>query len=87
MREYCCGDNFLRIGDPFKEWPLILHIGNIAPSPTRLRPPALRPAKDLAGFDFAAREINKALTRQFHRCVFLEDAHNIVLIGGSEPES
>jgi len=38
--------------------------------------------KDLAGFDFAASEVNEATARQLHRCEFLEDAHNVVLIGG-----
>ncbi len=38
--------------------------------------------KDLAGFDFAASEINEALVRQLHRGEFINDAHNIVLIGG-----
>jgi hypothetical protein len=31
--------------------------------------------RDLAGFDFASSEVNEALTRQLHRCEFLEDAH------------
>lgn len=38
--------------------------------------------KDLAGFDFAASEVNEALVRQLHRCEFIDDAHNAVLIGG-----
>jgi DNA replication protein DnaC len=38
--------------------------------------------KDLAGFDFAASEVNEATVRQLHRCEFLEDAHNVVLFGG-----
>jgi DNA replication protein DnaC len=38
--------------------------------------------KDLSGFDFAASEVNEATVRQLHRCEFLEDAHNVVLIGG-----
>jgi hypothetical protein len=29
-----------------------------------------------------ASEANEALTRQLHRCEFLEDAHNVVLVGG-----
>ena len=29
--------------------------------------------RDLAGFDFASSEVNEALTRQLHRCEFLED--------------
>lgn len=38
--------------------------------------------KDLAGFDFAASEVNEALVRQLHRCEFTEKAENIVLVGG-----
>ncbi|TBW31889.1 ATP-binding protein [Siculibacillus lacustris] len=38
--------------------------------------------RDLSGFDFANSEINEALVRQLHRCEFLVDAHNVVLIGG-----
>jgi len=41
--------------------------------------------RDRAGFDFASSEVNEALVRQLHRCEFLEDAHNIVLVGGSDP--
>jgi DNA replication protein DnaC len=38
--------------------------------------------RDLAGFDFNSSEINEALVRQLHRCDFIGDAHNIVLVGG-----
>src|ERR1700748_3794479 len=38
--------------------------------------------RDLAGFDFASSEVNEALVRQLHRCEFLEDANNVVLVGG-----
>jgi DNA replication protein DnaC len=38
--------------------------------------------KDLAGFDFAASEVNEALVRQLHRGDFMDGAHNAVLIGG-----
>jgi len=38
--------------------------------------------RDLAGFDFASSEVNEALARQLHGCEFLEDAHNVVLVGG-----
>jgi DNA replication protein DnaC len=38
--------------------------------------------KDLSGFDFAASEINEATLRTLHRCEFMDDAHNVVLIGG-----
>ena len=41
--------------------------------------------KDLAGFDFAASEINEALVRQLHRGEFMDGADNVVLIGGPEP--
>ena len=38
--------------------------------------------KDLAGFDFAASEVNEALVRQLHRCDFIDGAHNVVAVGG-----
>ena len=38
--------------------------------------------RDLAGFDFAHSEVNEALVRQLHRCEFMEDAQNVVLVGG-----
>src|SRR6201992_1499463 len=38
--------------------------------------------RDLAGFDFASSEVNEALVRQLHRCEFLQEANNIVLVGG-----
>jgi hypothetical protein len=38
--------------------------------------------KDLAGFDFAASEVNEAMVRQLHRGEFIDGAHNVVLIGG-----
>ena len=37
--------------------------------------------KDLTGFDFAG-EINEALVRQLHQGDFMENADNVVLIGG-----
>jgi DNA replication protein DnaC len=40
--------------------------------------------RDLAGFDFAHSEVNEALVRQLHRCEFMEDAQNVVLVGGPE---
>ena len=38
--------------------------------------------KDLAGFDFAASEVNEATIRQLHRGEFTDRADNVVLIGG-----
>jgi DNA replication protein DnaC len=38
--------------------------------------------RDLNGFDFASSEVNEALVRQLHRCDFLAEANNIVLVGG-----
>ena len=38
--------------------------------------------KDLAGFDFMASDINEATVRQLHRGAFLDNAENVVLIGG-----
>lgn len=37
---------------------------------------------DLAGFDFKSGDINEATVRQLHRCEFMENAENVVLIGG-----
>lgn len=38
--------------------------------------------RDLNGFDFSSSEINEALVRQLHRCEFIDEANNIVLVGG-----
>jgi DNA replication protein DnaC len=38
--------------------------------------------RDLAGFDFASSEVNEALVRQLHRCEFMDQANNVVLVGG-----
>ncbi|EDQ03806.1 MULTISPECIES: IS21-like element helper ATPase IstB [Sulfitobacter] len=38
--------------------------------------------KDLAGFDFLSSDINEATVRQLHRGAFLDNAENVVLIGG-----
>jgi DNA replication protein DnaC len=38
--------------------------------------------RDLAGFDFSSSEVNEALVRQLHRCEFMEQAKNVVLVGG-----
>ena len=38
--------------------------------------------KDLAGFDFKSSDVNEASVRQLHRGIFMENAENIVLIGG-----
>ena len=38
--------------------------------------------KDMAGFDFASSEVGEALVRQVHAGPFIDDAHNVVLIGG-----
>lgn len=38
--------------------------------------------RDLAGFDFNQSEADEALFRQLHRCEFLDDAQNLVLLGG-----
>lgn len=38
--------------------------------------------RDLTGFDFSHSEVNEALVRQLHRCEFLEQANNVVLVGG-----
>ena len=38
--------------------------------------------RDLAGFDFAQSSADEALIRSLHRCEFLEDAQNVVFVGG-----
>lgn len=38
--------------------------------------------KDLTGFDFASSEVNEALVRQLHRCDFIDNTDNVVLVGG-----
>ena len=38
--------------------------------------------RDLTGFDFSQSAVNEALVRQLHSCQFLEQAHNVVLVGG-----
>jgi DNA replication protein DnaC len=38
--------------------------------------------RDLLGFVFSESAVNEALIRSLHRCEFLEDAHNVVLVGG-----
>ena len=38
--------------------------------------------RDLAGFDFQQGSADEALVRSLHRCEFLEDAQNIVFVGG-----
>jgi hypothetical protein len=42
--------------------------------------------RDLNGFDFSSSEVNEALVRQLHRCEFIDEADNIVLIGGPAQE-
>ena len=38
--------------------------------------------RDLSGFSFADSAVNEALVRTLHRCKFLDQSENIVLIGG-----
>ena len=38
--------------------------------------------RDLTGFDFAQSPVDEALVKSLHRCQFLEDAQNVVLVGG-----
>jgi DNA replication protein DnaC len=38
--------------------------------------------RDLAGFDFGETAADEALVRSLHRCEFLEDAQNVVFVGG-----
>lgn len=38
--------------------------------------------RDLFSFDFTQSEVNEALIQALHRCEFMEEAQNVVLIGG-----
>jgi DNA replication protein DnaC len=38
--------------------------------------------RDLASFDFKQSPVDEALIRSLHRCEFMEDAQNLVFIGG-----
>ena len=38
--------------------------------------------RDLAGFDFDQSPADESLVRALHRCEFLEDTQNVVLVGG-----
>ena len=38
--------------------------------------------RDLTGFDFVQSTVDEALVKSLHRCQFLEDAQNVVLVGG-----
>jgi DNA replication protein DnaC len=38
--------------------------------------------RDLAGFNFSESATDEALVRSLHRCEFMEDAQNIVFVGG-----
>ncbi|MBB3049005.1 DNA replication protein DnaC [Litorivivens lipolytica] len=38
--------------------------------------------RDLTGFDFTQSLVDESLVRSLHRCEFVEDAHNVVLVGG-----
>jgi DNA replication protein DnaC len=48
----------------------------------QLKTARFRAYRDLNGFDFASSEINEALVQQLHGSDFLDDANNIVLVGG-----
>lgn len=38
--------------------------------------------RDLSDFDFSQSSVDEALIRSLHRCEFLDDTHNVVLVGG-----
>lgn len=38
--------------------------------------------RDLAGFDFSQSMVDEALIRSLHRCEFIEESQNVVLVGG-----
>lgn len=38
--------------------------------------------RDLTGFEFSDSQVDEALVRSLHRCEFMDDAQNVVLVGG-----
>ena len=38
--------------------------------------------RDLAGFEFTESQVDEAVVRALHRCEFIDDAQNVVLVGG-----
>lgn len=38
--------------------------------------------RDLSGFDFMQSSVDEALIRSLHRCEFMDDSQNVVLVGG-----
>jgi DNA replication protein DnaC len=38
--------------------------------------------RDLAGFEFGESQVDEVLVRALHRCEFIEDAQNVVFVGG-----
>ena len=38
--------------------------------------------RDLTGFEFNESQVDEALVRALHRCEFIEDAQNVVFVGG-----
>lgn len=38
--------------------------------------------RDLAGFEFTESQVDEVLVRALHRCEFIDDAQNVVLVGG-----
>lgn len=38
--------------------------------------------RDLAGFEFGQSQVDEALVRALHRCEFIDDAQNVVFVGG-----
>ena len=38
--------------------------------------------RDLSGFTFADSAVDETLVKTLHSCAFIEDAHNVVFIGG-----
>ena len=38
--------------------------------------------RDLTGFEFAESQVDEVLVRALHRCEFIDDAQNVVFVGG-----
>ena len=75
---------------PCKRVRLTLGLGTSATAPASLQSRAtslemksrVSAHRDLSGFSFTDSAVNEALVRTLHRCKFLDQTENIVLIGG-----
>lgn len=66
-------DNLLKAEVAEREVPSINYQMTVAKFPVHM---------DLAGFKFSESLVSESLVRRLHQCEFLEEAQNIVLVGG-----